>query len=232
MAVSDILVLWQKALTDIGAKSNIASLTEQSAEAAACALNYEDTVRELVRAADWNFCRRRVVLSQATSPAPAIQPQSWGYTYTYPTDCVAIRGFDFGVPVRYFPYNEVPWEEGNDSAAGRVIYMNEMPVASTSPVLVYSAYTFDSAVGTWEAYFDAAFQNAVEWALASAIGPALGASARAIQRADQQAEVQRQRAMASNGNQQSPSSMDQAQAESLLVRGALDPYQMPYPSTV
>jgi hypothetical protein len=229
MAVSDILSIWQKALTNVGAKSNVASLTEQSAEAAACAMNYADTVMELIRSADWNFCRRRVVLTQPGTVA--MQPQSWVYTYTYPTGCVAIRGFDFGVPVRYFPYNEVPYEEGYDSTAGRVIWMNETPVTDSAPVLVYSHYVYDSATGTLDATFDDGFKNAVEWGLASAIGPAIGASARAIQRADQGAEIARQRAMATNGNQRSPLSMDQSPAESLLVRGMLDPYQIPYPNT-
>jgi hypothetical protein len=225
MAVSDILAIWQKALANVGAKSNIASITEQSAEAAACALNYEDTVKELIRSADWNFCRRRVALEEA--PSGAVWPPSWEYMYLYPADCIAIRGFDYGAPLRYYPYNEVPYEEANDATAGRVIYMNEEP----SPVLVYSAYNFDSGNGFWEARFDPGFQNAVEWGLASAIGPSIGASARNIQRADQGAEIARQRAMAANGNQRSPLSMDQAQAESLLTRGAIDPYQFPYPST-
>lgn len=225
MAATDIKAIWDKALGNAGAKTSLTAITEESAEAAACAIHYPEVVRELMRAADWNFNRRRVALTEV--PTGAVWPPSWEYMYLYPVDCMAIRGFDLGAPPRYFPYNEVPFEAGNDATAGRVIYMNESP----SPVMIYTSYTWDSGNGFWEARFDPSFRVAVEWGLANAIAAQLGAGAATIQRCEIKARESRLEAMAANGNEAAPISMDQAQAESLLVRGLLSPYQMPWPST-
>ena len=64
MAASDLLDIWNAALLNATAKSAIASLTEQSAEAAACARRYPSIVRTILRDTDWNCVRRRVALDE------------------------------------------------------------------------------------------------------------------------------------------------------------------------
>ena len=86
MAASDLLDIWNSALLNATAKSSIASLTEQSAEAAACALRYPSIVRTILRDTDWNCVRRRVALDEVAEGA--VWPPSWTYMYVYPADCL------------------------------------------------------------------------------------------------------------------------------------------------
>ena len=94
------------ALAAIGTRSSISSITENSAEAAACRLQYASTLRQLLRAAHWGFAGRTDnlallkampgtpenpatwdgVWNGATMPAPP-----WLYSYGYPADCIQFR---------------------------------------------------------------------------------------------------------------------------------------------
>lgn len=71
------------ALGKLGARRIIA-LTEESPEARACALHYEETRDEVLRHHRWNFAIKRQDLSQL-----AIPPISgWSFQYQLPEDCL------------------------------------------------------------------------------------------------------------------------------------------------
>lgn len=75
------------ALSHIGAKSTIESLTESSAEAQECSLWYDFSRLQTLEAFDWSFARRRLTLTKHTEDPPGI----WGYRYVYPANCVSFR---------------------------------------------------------------------------------------------------------------------------------------------
>jgi hypothetical protein len=94
-----------RALGEIGTRSTIASLTEQSNEALACKTHFEPLVKRLLRMANWNFARRTTLLTllkampgtpenptvgnglwTSAHPAPP-----WLYAYAYPSDCIRVQ---------------------------------------------------------------------------------------------------------------------------------------------
>lgn len=76
------------ALAALGVADQIANLdTERSAEARACRLFYEETVKETLRDQAWPFATKIVTLALV-----AMDPNTeWKYSYRYPTDCEMFR---------------------------------------------------------------------------------------------------------------------------------------------
>lgn len=214
MANADLLDIWNDAVANIGAGTAISATTEQSAEAAACARRYKGVVERLVRETDWNCLRRRVALEEVT--AGAVWPPGWAYMYQYPADCLAIRGFDVGW-AGYRPATAIAYEVGDDSDAGRVIYMNVRDAT-----LVYSAFALDLDEAPHEARFDASMREALGWALAAAIAGSLTGNAQLVANARVEAARTLAEARAANANESAPSSMDTIPPDSLQVRGVVD----------
>lgn len=82
------------ALSKVGTRSTIASLTEQSKEAVAINTWYEMAREAIFQAARWNFTRAQaslVLLQDATATPPGVVPTPWVYEYAYPSDCVQGR---------------------------------------------------------------------------------------------------------------------------------------------
>jgi hypothetical protein len=212
MAASDLLDIWNSALLNATARTSIASLTEQSAEAAACALRYPSIVAAILRGTDWNCVRRRFGLEEAA--CGAVWPPSWRYMYVHPADCLAIRGFDLGLPQASFPnWTRVDYEIADDASAGKTILMN-----IACPVMIYTSYELDLVNGVYEAKFDASLREALGWALAAAIvGPLTGSRSTAdAVKAEAQAVIEQ--AKATNANESAPNTVNQ-DVESLSVRG-------------
>lgn len=99
------VAICNRALASIGTRSTIASLTEDSNEAIACAQVYEATRDELLGMAFWNFARKTATATliksapgtptntdtpaatwQTSYPAPP-----WLFEYAYPFDCLQVR---------------------------------------------------------------------------------------------------------------------------------------------
>lgn len=133
MATSDTSICNQ-ALSRIGTRSTIASLTEASKEARACNLVYQQTRDEVLSMAFWNFAKKTASLSLlksapgtptnqtgATQWSSAYPAPPWLYEYSYPSDCLQFRmivpQIDTGVigtPLMsnfasYAPYVQAPW---------------------------------------------------------------------------------------------------------------------------
>ncbi len=88
------------ALSAIGTRSTIASLSEASTEAQTVQLWYTQTRDALLRKLPWNWARRQVALAvyqaavgtpenaQGMLPEP---PRPWRYSYAWPADCLSAR---------------------------------------------------------------------------------------------------------------------------------------------
>ncbi|MDR3569622.1 MAG: hypothetical protein P4L43_16475 [Syntrophobacteraceae bacterium] len=112
----DLVTICNRALSVIGTRSSIASMTEASPEAQACALHFEPSCRGMLRLAPWSFARATVqgaLIAAApgtaenpngTAPLPLVpicganpagatptQIVSWQYEYAWPWDCVRLR---------------------------------------------------------------------------------------------------------------------------------------------
>ena len=139
-----VLDIWNSALAAIGTRSDVAGPDENSAEARACRLQYDQVLRQAHRAAYWNFCRKyaNLALLKALPGTPENQtswngiwspdlpPPPWLYTYITPNDCLAMRyvistSYDNGqLPMPtlmtgvqiYNPYTQRParWQKGID----------------------------------------------------------------------------------------------------------------------
>ncbi len=71
------------ALLHIGASATIASLTEDSAEARACARIFDMARDSTLRDHSWNFAAKYLSLAQTGNA-----PQEWHYRFRYPSDCL------------------------------------------------------------------------------------------------------------------------------------------------
>ena len=101
-----------RALSVIGTRSSIASMTENSIEAEACTAHFELSCRALLRLAPWSFARKTVpgALIAAAPGTPenpngvlpfplvpniagnqALQIVPWLYEYAWPQDCIRLR---------------------------------------------------------------------------------------------------------------------------------------------
>lgn len=93
-----------RALSRIGTRSTIASLSENSNEAEQCNILYSPTRDEVLSMAFWNFAKKTASLALVksapgtpTNPTGTIQWSSaypappWLYEYAYPSDCIQMR---------------------------------------------------------------------------------------------------------------------------------------------
>lgn len=96
----DSVTICNMALGAIGSSNLIATLSEQSAEAQACNLHYEQTLRELLRLHNWPFARANEALAvlfarRGTPENPdgaTTEPEwPWSYAYSLPSDCLKPR---------------------------------------------------------------------------------------------------------------------------------------------
>ena len=75
------------ALSYVGARARIESLSEATSEANACNVWYEEIRKEVLDADDWDFARRRVALAVHSENPPS----QWAYRYAYPSDAIRVR---------------------------------------------------------------------------------------------------------------------------------------------
>jgi hypothetical protein len=225
MATSDILGIWNNAVGNIGVKTSIASLTEQSAEAAACALNYENVTSKILRETDWNCIRQTVALTDYTSTLDP--PARWSYRYSYPSNTLRIWRMENALGVLWrWPYPQAGFEVLVDPAPSTSIPTRYICSNWTSLKAICGVYAYDSSHGYYEANFDSSLKDAIAWDLAAAIAGPLTGDARIIQTANQQAAKSLAEAQAANGSESAPNM--QPDSESLSVRGYADwPYGYP-----
>ncbi len=93
-----------EALSLVGTRSTITSLSESSAEAQQCNLRYATVRDRILRLAPWNFAKKvdTAAMLKAAPGTPenteasgvwsnSWPPPPWCYSYTYPADCLLLR---------------------------------------------------------------------------------------------------------------------------------------------
>jgi len=145
---SSIVEICNLALNNLGAKSTIASITEQSVEARQCNVVYGPARDYILRKHPWSFAEKTVALSSLGSPPP-----DWSYRYQYPSDCVKAR--------------EILTGDRNDSdpvpykvAAGDDLNSKVILCDKDGAYLRYTARVTNAAV------FDSSFVQQLAWYMA------------------------------------------------------------------
>jgi hypothetical protein len=202
MAQSQVSIC-NKALARIGVGQRIAAITDNTANARACAAIYDDVRQSMLRERPWPFAQRYTALAVvAENPNP-----EWRFAYRYPASYLKVYRLineSLTVPgsgniyqrlgLTYTPsYSQQnPWQTGSD----------------TQGLLIYTDLASAIAVGTWdvddEGQWDPMFGDAYAWRLAYEIAPSLTKDAGITDRAVQMYEMAVQRAMASALNEASP----------------------------
>lgn len=92
--MTDQVTICNLALDSIGARSEIASLTEDSQAARKLSLHWAPAVDAILSAAHWNFARKQAALAllkDGTLSPPDSVPQPWLYEYAPPADSLLSR---------------------------------------------------------------------------------------------------------------------------------------------
>ncbi len=107
------------ALTKLGTRATIASLTENSTEARVINTWYATVRDDLIRSIDWNFARVYQTLALQGTP-----PARWAYSYAYPSDCVKFWRIDMGITT-WFPGDPNTIFEVGSDGTNRMIWTNQ-----------------------------------------------------------------------------------------------------------
>lgn len=91
--VASVLDVWNQALSEVGARGQVTSLTENSKEATICNIHYNNTRTSILRAAPWACARFQASLTvlESYQNVPPNNQIPWMYSYTYPADCLKLR---------------------------------------------------------------------------------------------------------------------------------------------
>lgn len=139
------------ALSRLGTRATITSLTENSTESRAINIWYATIRDDLLRAADWNFSRTYLSLAESGTP-----PDRWAYSYAYPSDCLKLWGLDLGLPS--YMQTIPPLFEVASNGTDRLVFTNLSPATA-----VYSQRVSDPN------RMDPPFVTALVIALAAAV---------------------------------------------------------------
>lgn len=180
------------ALANIGARSLISSLTEDSPEARACNLQYTTVLQTLLRSAHWGFAKKSLTASllkalpgtpeNSSTPADNLwhesyPPPGWTYSYAYPSDCLLVRavlpqlyGLNSGVPIfsagnyspPMFSYLPAKFEIANDTDTSGNI-IRVVATNVTQAILVYTMNADNPDL--WDPIFFNAMQDALGGAI-------------------------------------------------------------------
>jgi hypothetical protein len=240
------------ALSEVGTRSTIASMTEASNEARNCAIHWDFARRSALRAAHWSFAGTQVALAllsaqmgtpenpNGVAPMP---PWPWNYEYAYPNDCLRIRYLQWppttnGTPTQLnWTGNYPPLDTGDSGALGansmrrRPPYEvssdmdtvgNKIKVILTNLEFALIKYTYDC---TDPNMWDADFEEAFIWIFAAKLcGPLTGDKEQAKLCAENALEaILKAKVDDANESPQSPNTMpDWIRARGLLGMESLE----------
>jgi hypothetical protein len=163
--------LTNRALAQIGTRSQILSMTDGSQEALYANLLYAGLRDFLLREGDYEFCTT-VIVPVVVATAPP-----WLYSYAYPGDCVRIKQM---VPVNYSRLDPTAVEftvtEGSTGPGSKAV--------ATNVAVQYMLYTHNTVLETaWDSMFTEAFVRMLGSALAFALENRIEASREKLQQA-------------------------------------------------
>jgi hypothetical protein len=151
------------ALVKIGSRTIRNLSTEQSREAVAAALVFEDTLRSVLRDHPWAFATRYVdplTLVDGAEGDPA--SPDWTYSHRLPDDMVFLRRLVLEGTGRSFDPEPFPFRLASDTTGG-LLYSNV-----EEPIIEYTARLQNILV-----YADPLFREALSWKLAATLAPSL-----------------------------------------------------------
>lgn len=151
------------ALVKIGSRTIRNLSSEQSREAVASALVFEDTLRSVLRDHPWAFATRYVdplTLVDGAEGDPATP--DWTYSHRLPTDLVYLRRVVLEGTGRSFDPEPFPFRLASDTTGG-LLYSNQ-----AEPIIEYTARLQNILT-----YGDALFREALSWKLAATLAPSL-----------------------------------------------------------
>lgn len=187
-----VVSLCNRALAQIGGKSQISTLLEQSAQANACNLLFTPTFEQLARSAWWNCLQKQanlsLLLAAANTPenpngTPPLPPSPWIYQYALPDDCLKARAIlptfpaqsaggpplttqSFAAPIQIRGMGQIPFKVAYATDKNK----NPITIILTNQSQAQLLYTVDqTSPVVWDAQFQAAFVAA----LAAFLVPAL-----------------------------------------------------------
>jgi len=199
--ISPVLI-GRMALSHIGARSRIESLTENSTEAKELNLWFDFARKQTLEAFDWNFARKRITLALHGDDPPE---DVWEFRYQYPSDAIRIRRIENPrIPVRSTGFFGKSFDELTGLQFDAVPFDIETAPDGTKSILsnleeARAVYTFNQEATE---LFSELFVEAFSRVLASRIAFALTAKASV---ADTQLRIffaLMNIAMASNANEQ------------------------------
>jgi hypothetical protein len=124
-----------QALDAIGSEVVLGDIEDGSREAQVLLRAYGETIRQLLRSANWNFATKieaMTLLADASGATPnvgTIVPMNALYEYSYPTDCLRARS------VRYQPgYSGVGTPAGNIGTSGAPLTTGQLTTSYGNPM--------------------------------------------------------------------------------------------------
>jgi len=169
------------ALSRIGVRQPIDSLTEDTPEAQACNIHFSFARQVALSSAPWTFATRRATLAQLVD----VTRDGWGYAYAVPNDLLVPRSIWDGLRVPMQGASIAFSVELNDAADGRILLVDV-----ASPILIYTADI------TTDGLFPPLFADALAWLLAAELSVTLSGKSDFRDQAMARYEFARLRAMA------------------------------------
>jgi hypothetical protein len=150
--------IWNMALAQLGNTDVVVADTDTTAVATTCALFWDTTLDDVLRAVAWPFATKFVALA-GKAAAPNID---WGFSYTYPADCVTARRIlDTAtrsassvtkIPMRARPYDKIFTDIDNATLeyTERVTDTTKWPADFVACVALLLAYRVSPAIAGGE----------------------------------------------------------------------------------
>jgi hypothetical protein len=150
MAVISPVRIANMAISHLGGKSTIETLTENTPEGKIMELWYDYSRLEALEAYDWRFARKRLLMAEHSEDPPA---GVWGFRYQYPSDCVSAREIENPLGP---DADAIPFEVEMNGAGGEKTILTDAEKATL-------VYTFDQPNTT---FFSAHFVSTLSYLLA------------------------------------------------------------------
>jgi hypothetical protein len=161
--------LTNRALAQIGTRSQIVSMIDGSQEALYANLLYNGLRDFLLREGDYEFASTPVVPSGITAPLPP-----WLFGYQYPADCVRVKQL---IPLGYNLLDPIPVEFNIGNSGNLRAILTKTQVA-------FLIYTSNGVLEDhWDSMFTEAFVRMLASALAFALENRIEASREKLQQA-------------------------------------------------
>jgi len=153
MAVSEVQI-GKLALSHLGDRYDITSLSENSAEAEQVNLVFDNVRDALVREHPWKFSLRYYTPASLTGTPPS----GWTYMYTYPTDALKVWRIVNPLDPNNDSLPPLKWTVARNNSDIKVLLTDE-----SDPEFEYSKQVTSSSE------FDANFDIALSWKIAEMI---------------------------------------------------------------